>query len=166
MSATAPEPTSLPSDWQLEFIDRVGAWADVSGLPPSHVRVFAWLLVCDPPEQSVDDLRRALGLSAGAVSMATAALVRTGLIERLARPGGRRLFFRFDPAGWHRMLRLRLEATSQIRVAAEDALGHVDGSQPRLTGMRDLYAYFERSIADLLHDQARIPPGAGRSAAR
>ena len=150
MSALA-DPRPGPADWQVEFMERVAAWADVSGLPPSYVRIFAWLIVCEPPHQSVDDLREALGLSAGAISMATAALARTGLVERVPKkPGERRLHYRLHPQGWERLLRLRLEATTQIRRAAEDALAHAAVPQARLTGMRDVYAFFERSIAEHL----------------
>jgi DNA-binding transcriptional regulator GbsR (MarR family) len=136
--------------WQFEFLDRVGAWADVSGLPPSFVRVFAWLVVCDPPEQSVDDLRDALGLSPGAISMATTSLARTGLVERIATRGDRRLRYRMHAEGWERLVRLRLEATTQIRRAAEDALAHVPQGQERLAAMRALYSSFESMMADYL----------------
>ncbi len=60
MSALA-DPRPGPADWQVEFMERVTALSEVSGLPPSHVRVFAWMIVCDPPEQSVDDLRERSG---------------------------------------------------------------------------------------------------------
>jgi len=150
-AAPAPEEGSRPAGWQLECLDRMGASADVSGLPPSHIRVFAWLLVCDPPEQSVEDLRSALGLSAGAVSMATAALGRMGFVERVARAGDRRLRYRFPPKAFERVIELRLAATTQARVAADTALRNAPRPAPRLEGLRDMYAFFEESIAEYLH---------------
>ena len=131
-------------------MERAGALADVSGLPPSYIQVFGWLVVCDPPHQSVEELRQTLGLSAGAISMATAALMRMGIVERIAQPGRRRLFYRLHPAAWERVLRLRLEALSQARAAAEDALAQAPEPQSRLAGMRDMYAWFESRITDLL----------------
>jgi DNA-binding transcriptional regulator GbsR (MarR family) len=148
--ATAPDAAGGPAQWQIEFIDRIGASADVSGLPPSYIRVLAWLLVCDPPEQSVEDLRSALGLSAGAVSMATAALARMGFVERVARRGDRRLRYRFPPAAFERVIELRLAATTQARIAAETALENAPGSSSRLEGLRDMYAFFEEGIAEYL----------------
>ncbi|MHB8465016.1 MAG: GbsR/MarR family transcriptional regulator [Acidimicrobiales bacterium] len=139
-----------PARWQLEFIERVGALADVSGLPPSHVQVFAWLVVSDPPHQSSSDIRAALGLSAGAVSMATTALVRMGLVERMTQVGRRRVSYRFRPGGWERMLRVRLEAASQMRAIAEDALAHAPHPPAVLAEMRDMYGWFEDRLADLL----------------
>ena len=113
-SATGPG----PAGWQLEFVERVGALADLSGLPPSHVQVFAWLVVCDPPHQSAGQLRETLKLSAGAISMATATLVRMGVVERIAQAGERRAYYRFHPGGWERLMRSRLLATSQMRAIA------------------------------------------------
>lgn len=159
-AATVPSPR--PAEWQAEFVERVGALSDVTGLPPSHIRVFAWLLVCDPPEQPVDDLREALGLSAGAISMATATLVRMGFAERFTKPGGRRLYYRLHPGGWDRLLRLRLEATSRMRSIAEEALAQAPQPHARLAQMRDVYAWFEDSIARLLTTPlGRVPTGKG-----
>jgi DNA-binding transcriptional regulator GbsR (MarR family) len=139
-----------PADWQVEFMKGLASLADVSGLPPSYVQVLAWLVVCEPPHQSVDQLQQALGLSAGAISMATATLVRMGVAERVSLPGERRLYYRFHPKGWERTLRLRLEAVAQARAVAEDALARAPEPSDRLVGMRDVYAWFEDRIADLL----------------
>lgn len=146
----APAASLRPTPWQTEFVERLETFADVSGLPPSHIRLFAWLVVCDPPHQSVQDLRRVLGLSAGAVSMATAALGRMGIVERIAQPGERRRHYRLHPEAWERVVRLRLEAAGRGRLAAEQALAGASGSQPRLEQMRDLYAWFETTIGQYL----------------
>jgi DNA-binding transcriptional regulator GbsR (MarR family) len=139
-----------PADWQIEFIERVGSLTDVSGLPPSHVQVFAWLVVCDPAHQSVDDIRRALGLSVGAISMATTTLTSMGLVERIARPGERRLYYRFMPGGWERMLRARLEGASRMRAIADDALSRAPHPPARLAEMRDMYAWFEAHMTEMM----------------
>ena len=137
---------SAAADWQLEFIGRVGSIADATGLPPSYIQVFAWLVVCDPPHQSVDDIRAALGLSTGAISGATATLSRVGLVERVILPSQRRKYYRFRPGGWERMLRLRIDATAHMRVIAEEALVHAPEPPERLAEMRDIYAWFEEHV--------------------
>ena len=148
--ASTRKVSSAPADWQIEFIERVGSLADASGLPPSHMQVFAWLVVCDPPHQSVEQMREALGLSVGALSMATTALISTGLVERIARPGERRLYYRFRPGGWERMLRARLEGAARMRVIADDALARAPEPPVRLSEMRDMYAWFEDNMAELM----------------
>ena len=63
-------------------------------------RVLGWLLVCDPPEQSAAQLAEALDASKGAISGATAALVRMRLVERLRIRGERADRFRMRPEAW------------------------------------------------------------------
>ncbi len=144
-----------PQRWQARFVERVSALADVSGLPPSHVQVFAWLVVCEPAHQSVDQMREALGLSSGAISMATANLIRMGVVERTNQPGDRRYYYRFRPGGWEQLMRLRIEATSRIREVAEQALAEAPHPPDRLAEMHNMYAWFESALADLLREQPR-----------
>ncbi len=150
-SPASSKPRPGPADWRLEFVERSTALlADTVGLPPSHIRVLAWLIVCEPPQQSVEEIRAALGLSRGAISMATSTLARMGAIERVALPRTRRLAYRIGPGIWERLMRLRLEAMSRMRSVTEEALLHAPPREPRLEEMRDIYAWFEKSTADFL----------------
>ena len=91
MTATTGATSAAEADWRREFVDTAGrVLADTMGLPPSYIHVLAWLIVCEPAHQSSDDLRAALGLSPGAISMATATQVRMGAIEKVAIAGERR----------------------------------------------------------------------------
>lgn len=147
--APAAAPPAMPAPWQTHFVERCAALlGDATGMPPSYARVFAWLIVCEPAEQSVDDLQRALGLSAGAISMATATLVRMGVVDRTTHPGSRRRHYRIDPDGWQRVLQMRRELLHQLRITAEHALSHARAAQPRLDEMRALYTWFEQTAAD------------------
>jgi len=142
--------TPRPAAWQRTFLESIGAFADTTGLPPSYLQVFAWLVVCDPPEQSVDQIRTVLGLSSGAVSMATTTLIRAGLVERVAQPADRRHFYRFRPGGWERMLQLRIDTTREIRLLAEEVLAQAPSPPDRLAEMREIYAWFEENMTELL----------------
>jgi DNA-binding transcriptional regulator GbsR (MarR family) len=148
MSApVGPDPHPAIADWQIEFLARSSALGDFTGLAPSVVRVLSWLVVCEPPEQSSDQLRAALGLSPAAISTATTALTTMGLVERVTPPGQRRRLYRIHPRGWERLMRFRLEATSQVRAIVADALAAAPAPQPRLTGLHDMYASIEAQFA-------------------
>jgi DNA-binding transcriptional regulator GbsR (MarR family) len=141
-----------PAGWQLEFLQRMSVLGETTGLPPSFMQVFAWLIVSDPPQQSVEQLRASLGLSAGAISAATTTLIHLGLVERVSQAGERRLYYRMRPRAWERLLRMRLDATRQITAAADDALARAPGPHERLREMRDVMAYFETTLSSLLDD--------------
>jgi hypothetical protein len=52
----------------LTFADKLGRFfARQHGLPPVLGRVFAWLLICDPPEQTAAEIAEALHTSRSAV---------------------------------------------------------------------------------------------------
>lgn len=148
--AVAPKPGPDAEDWQLEFVDRLGSFAEVTGVAPSVLRILGWLMVCEPEDQSIDDVRAVLGLSAGAVSMGLNTLMHLGYVERRARPGERRRYYRLHPDAWERASRIRFASLAQGRAAVERALAHAAGPNPRLEGMRDLYVFFERSINEYL----------------
>ena len=114
--------------------------------------VFAGLVVCDPPHQSAGQLRETLKLSAGAISMATATLVRMGVVERIAQAGERRAYYRFHPGGWERLMRSRLLATSQMRAIAEQALAGAPRPPERLAEMHEFYSWLETRMTELLSE--------------
>jgi len=142
-----------PAPWQARFLDQVGALTTETGLPPSTMRVFAWLVVCEPEHQTVDELRATLGLSAGAISTATTTLIATGLVERTTRPGDRRHHYRLRPGGWELVLRQRLDAAARLRATAAEAIAAAPTPQPRVAEMRDFYGFFADHMAELLAKQ-------------
>lgn len=142
--------TRRPARWQARFLDQVGALTTETGLPPSTMRVFAWLVVCEPEHQTVDELRAALGLSTGAISAAATTLIATGLVERTTRPGDRRHHYRLRPGGWDLVLRQRRDTAARLRATAEEAIAAARSPQPRVAEMRDFYGFFADHMTDLL----------------
>jgi DNA-binding transcriptional regulator GbsR (MarR family) len=68
-------------------------------------RVFGWLLICDPPEQTAAEIAEALGASKGAISAATSMLVRNRMVDRLHIRGERADRFRIRPDAWDEQIR-------------------------------------------------------------
>jgi hypothetical protein len=88
------------------FVDSAGEWWSRSyGLPPMTGRVLAWLLVCDPAEQTAAQLAEALNASKGSISGATTMLVRAHLVDRLHLRGERADRFRLRPDAWDEQIR-------------------------------------------------------------
>lgn len=157
-SPTAITATVTPADWQTEFLERSSALTDLTGLAPSVAKVFLWLVVCEPPQQTTEQLRQTLSLSAAAISTATATLTGRGLVERVTPRGDRQLSYRLDPRGWERLMRYRLEATSHVRTIFDAALASATQPQPRLTDLRAMYAWFETQLTELLAQHTTATP--------
>ena len=153
-AAGAGPKTVDPPEWKRRFVEQVGSHDDV-GLPRSLARVLAWLIVCEPRHQSVEQLRGALELSSGSVSAATTALVRAGIVARRSFPGDRRTYYELRPDGWQRLLASRLRLLAEVRQVAEEAIASAAGGEnERLRAMRDFYAACEAQFAKLLDGPA------------
>jgi hypothetical protein len=138
----------------LAFVESLALVLEREGLPRMAGRIFAWLLICDPPLQSAADLTEALRASKGSVSTMTALLVRARLIERVALPGRRRDYLRVRPRA---MSELMLEATARLaafRRLAEQGLGLLEGEPPgvreRLEDVLDVSRFLEAEYPALI----------------
>lgn len=80
----------MNNDNILAYADRMGQYqAQRHGLPPVMGRVVGYLSVCEPMEQSINDIADALLTSRSAVNNALAMLDSQKLIQR-TRPAGSR----------------------------------------------------------------------------
>jgi DNA-binding transcriptional regulator GbsR (MarR family) len=81
----------MPRDEEITFADHVGRfYARRYAFPPMVGRVLGFLLVCEPPEQSIAELSEALLASRSAITGALEVLERLHTIRR-SRAAGERM---------------------------------------------------------------------------
>ena len=81
----------MPRDEEIMFADHVGRfYARRYGFPPMVGRVLGYLLVCEPPEQSIAELSEALLASRSAITGALSVLERLHAVQR-SRAAGERM---------------------------------------------------------------------------
>jgi DNA-binding transcriptional regulator GbsR (MarR family) len=81
----------MPRDEEITFADHVGRfYARRYAFPPMVGRVLGYLLVCDPPAQSIAELSEALLASRSAITGALEVLERLHAIHR-SRAAGERM---------------------------------------------------------------------------
>jgi DNA-binding transcriptional regulator GbsR (MarR family) len=81
----------MPRDEEITFADHLGRfYARRFGFPPMVGRVLGYLLVCDPPDQSIAELSDALLASRSAITGALSVLERISAIQR-SRAAGERM---------------------------------------------------------------------------
>ena len=143
---------------QLEektFAEEVGVTFEHTGLPRMAGRIVGWLLISDPPHQSIDELAEALMASKGSISSMARFLIQAGLIERYSLPGVRHGYFRLRADACRHMIGHGIEDEVRIfRQLAEHGLEVMTEKRPLtrqwLEEMRDIYAFFERELPTLL----------------
>jgi hypothetical protein len=130
-------------------------------------RIFGWLLVCDPPEQSMEDLAAAVQGSKASMSTMTRLLVQSGLVEKVRPPGARRDAFRIRPGQWQQLWRARLELLEEAAELTGRGLALLEGRPPelrvRLGELHDQYRFIGRHLPALLARLERRRPARGRA---
>ena len=65
------------TEGESRFVEEMGQMLASYGMTPMAGRMWGWLLICDPPEQTAGDIADALHASRGAIS-GTARLLAKG----------------------------------------------------------------------------------------
>jgi DNA-binding MarR family transcriptional regulator len=151
--ARGPDP-----GWRSSFVEELGALGPLVGIPRAMMRVIAWLVVCDPSEQSSQEIQTGLRLSPAAVSTATRELITAGMLERVSRPGDRHIYYRLASGSWEAPLEAKLRALGRLRQVADRGISSAGGQADyRLIELRDAFAFFEDQLDSYL-DEFK-PPG-------
>jgi hypothetical protein len=127
---------------------------ETQGLPRMAGRILGALLVAEPPEQAADQLADTLHASRSSISTMTRLLERTGLIDRVSKPGDRRLYYRNRPDAWHQRTLDGLDPIRHMRMLAAKGLRLMGGAPPDvlegLVDMYQFYAYWEREMPRMI----------------
>lgn len=154
VSARADQPDPAPDPDLLRFVEDIGLWWEQQGAQRMAGRVLGWLLVSDPPHQSLDDLQTTLQASAGAISTVTRQLAASELIERVAFGGDRKTYYRVRPGVWSRLLETQYEQVATLRQLANRGLGAMNGAEgqrgARLREMAELASFWQEEFPALI----------------
>jgi len=125
-----------------DYLERWGMLFEMLGATRMMGKVLAWLLVCDPPEQTAAGIAEALGASAGSVSTTTRALVQMGMIERFGVTGQRSAYFRVRPYVWGQLMRRRMSYLGQLGELTQEGIRKFTPDDPeRSLRLRELGSY-------------------------
>lgn len=139
---------------EAAFVEEMGLFLGSSGMTPMAGRMWGWLLICEPPEQTASELADALAASRGAISGAARLLASAGLIRRTRRRGDRREYFTAPPGTLRVLLTGAGTSFRRFREITEDGLAVLadrpPSSRARLQEINDAYRFFEREYPALI----------------
>jgi DNA-binding transcriptional regulator GbsR (MarR family) len=147
---------------ESQFVEEMGQFLGSIGMTPMAGRMWGYLLICDPPEQTAAQIADALRASRGAISGTARLLAGPGLIRRSTRPGDRREYFSAPPEALDSMLASAGAIYRQMREIAERGLAATADRPPDarapLQEFRDVMAFVEqevpRVVGEFLRDRA------------
>lgn len=138
---------------ESDFVDRMGLLMERLGGPRTMGRIYGWLMICDPPHQSITELAGELAVSKASVSTTARLLQDGGMIERFPT-ADRQHRYRVTPGGWTQVLRVQLAG---VRVGVEtleyglSVLGDDRAEQrARLEETRDFFAFIDADSRDFI----------------
>src|SRR3954468_24032339 len=139
---------------ESQFVEEMGQVLASYGMTPMAGRMWGWLLICDPPEQTAADLSEALHASRGSISGTARILATAGMIRRGTRRGDRREYFSVAPETFEQFLASAGRIYRQFREIAERGLTAIDdrpaASKERLEEFRDMFAFVETEVPTLV----------------
>jgi hypothetical protein len=152
-----------------EWVEELASRLERDGLPRMAGRIFAWLLVCEPAEQSMEDLAAALQGSKASMSTMTRLLANAGLVERVRRPGARRDVCRVREGSWDaywqaQMARLR-QTTACLARGAGLLAGRPPPTRARIEGVLQQYRFLEGAVPMLAERWKASDAGPARDGA-
>ncbi len=156
-SGIAAPHKKLDERWRedaMPFIERLGFITEAQGHPRMGGRVMGWLLVCEPPYQSVAEIAVALQSSRSAVNAVVNRMVEFGMLERVAIPGERSTYYRMHSDGGELLFTNMVTNMRVMRELAESGLQALAWREPesnrRLTDLRDMHAFMEEQLPQIM----------------
>jgi hypothetical protein len=135
-------------------VEQLSILLERDGLPRMAGRIFGWLLVCVPPEQTREDLAAAVQGSKASMSTMTRLLTQAGLVEKVRPPGARRDAFRIRPGQWQPLWRSRMQLLEEAAELTGRGLlllpSHPRELRARLEELHDQYRFIGRHLPKLL----------------
>ena len=135
------------------YAEEVGLWSSRQGTPPAYGKLLGWLLICDPPQQSLTELAQTLSVSKASVSTVARQLQQAGMIERLPS-SSRQHLYRVTPGGFASVLGTQLSLMKFGIDAADFGLSLLDKKhseqRERLEDFRDFCEFSAQDYRDEL----------------
>jgi DNA-binding transcriptional regulator GbsR (MarR family) len=147
---------------ESDFIEEMAQFLGSYGMTPMAGRMWAWLLICEPAEQTATDIAQALQASRGAISGTARLLATAGMIRRTTRRGDRREYFSAPPEALDAFLANAGTIYRRMREIAEHGLAAVDATstaRARLEEFRNFMAFVEREVPAVIERYLDERPG-------
>lgn len=138
---------------EAEFVDRMGLLWESLGGPRTMGRVYGWLMICDPPQQSLAELATTLSVSKASISTVARQLQAAAMIERLPS-ASREHRYRVTPGGFTHVLNVQFSLMQPGVHAADLGLALLGDDRAeqraRLQDFRDFCEFCSNDYRDEL----------------
>lgn len=132
-------------------VEELGIFFEQAGFAPMSGRVFAFLLLSEPPYRDFYAIQEFLAASKSSISNALNTLMGKGIVDYITFSGDRKRYFRVNPEGWLDATKERIKKVSQIRNVIEEVLEERSDTEYQdfnkgLKSVVDFLSYFSEEL--------------------
>ncbi len=136
-------------------VEEIGIELEKLGRKPMEGRVFAYLLLSDPPHQTFDEIREFLNASKSAISYALNNLQNEKTVKYITFSGDRKRYFKVDTDGWKERLIQTAKSFNQINDSIKDVIEiRKNYSDKELTKKIEKVHRFQTKLAQIIDEAA------------
>ncbi|HBN08532.1 MAG TPA: hypothetical protein DD435_07740 [Cyanobacteria bacterium UBA8530] len=139
----------LLKDPEKKLLSEFGGVMEKAGLPDVSGKIFAWLLICDPPCQTSDEIAQALGIDGDLAGQMGEMLTEFGMTEKVSLPDKK--CFVVKPIG--QMMQQRMGLLHEFRQTIQHSLILLKDQpekQQRLKDLDSFYGLLEEELPKIL----------------
>jgi DNA-binding transcriptional regulator GbsR (MarR family) len=139
----------------IEFVEKFGLFIEKSGsFPRIAGKIFAYLLICEPPEQTQQEIAENLNIAKGSASNMIKLLIQTQIIEEFTKPKLRAKLYRIQEGGWEQLFLTKLQRLAVVRNLLEEGRGLLKNKPKelsrRINNLDNLYSFFEKELPTII----------------
>jgi DNA-binding MarR family transcriptional regulator len=155
---SAPDSPGVEPGELLEWVERVASFfSEHYGLSPITGRILGWLMVCDPPEQSGEQIAEAIAASRASITTNIRLLTAGDLVRRRTRLGERTAYYVIEDDAWEKVVKRRIDSLASFRQITKDGIELLAARGRRAGRVRAAHDVFEW-YAELLANAGPMPP--------
>ncbi|MEU4245452.1 hypothetical protein [Actinoplanes sp. NPDC026619] len=141
-----------PSADVLEWVERLAKYcSDQDRVPLIAGRVLGWLMICDPPEQSAQQIATAIGASRASLSTNLRLLSSVGFVHVLTKPASRTVYYRVDDDAWEKVVQRQIASLASLGKILRDGTP-LAGPSPdrgaRIAAANDVFRWMRQIFDD------------------
>lgn len=142
------------SEETSEFIEEMGVTFEKTGMPRMAGRILGFLLISDPPTQSLGQLAETLGTSKASISTMSTLLVNGGFIKRVGVSGDRRDFLSLKVGTFEDLVTRQIHDMMAFRKILAKAVAILEkekrADNHHLHEFLDLYDFLRKKMPEML----------------
>ncbi|WP_338814713.1 hypothetical protein V9L05_05605 [Bernardetia sp. Wsw4-3y2] len=129
------------------MVEEMGVVFENLGLTPMHGRVFAFLLLSEPPYQDFYAIQEFLKASKSAISTALKFLTDRKMVQYITFSGDRKRYFQVNVEGWLENTKERLQYVSTLKELHQKVLRNRSD---------DRYVEFNEKLAEIIDFHSQL----------